>query len=119
MPRLDAESRRSTNELSRTIILFMRTIDLDSLEIFRTVVAEGGVIRAADKLNRVQSNVTTRIQQLEERLGHKLFHRQGRTLALAPAGHKLLPYADRLLRLAAEGGSGLGTELSRGTLNAG
>lgn len=56
----------------------MRTIDLDSLEIFRTLVAEGGVIRASAKLHRVRSNVTTRIQQLEERLGHTLFHRQGR-----------------------------------------
>ncbi|SEA46220.1 LysR family transcriptional regulator [Variovorax sp. YR216] len=97
----------------------MRTIDLDSLEIFRTVVAEGGVIRAADKLNRVQSNVTTRIQQLEERLGHKLFHRQGRTLALAPAGHKLLPYADRLLRLADEAESELRSDLPLGTFRLG
>jgi DNA-binding transcriptional LysR family regulator len=80
----------------------MRTIDLDSLEIFCAVVAEGGVIRAAGKLNRVQSNVTTRIRQLEDRLGHKLFHRQGRSLALAPAGRRLLPYAERLLRLADE-----------------
>ena len=80
----------------------MRTIDLDSLEIFRAVVTEGGVIRAAAKLNRVQSNVTTRIRQLEERLGHKLFHRQGRSLALAPAGQRLLPYANRLLLLADE-----------------
>lgn len=97
----------------------MRTIDLDSLEIFRTVVAEGGVIRAADKLNRVQSNVTTRIQQLEERLGHKLFHRQGRTLTLAPAGHKLLPYADRLLRLADEAESELRSDLPLGTFRLG
>ena len=97
----------------------MRTIDLDSLEIFRTVVAEGGVIRAADKLNRVQSNVTTRIQQLEERLGHKLFHRHGRTLALAPAGHKLLPYADRLLRLADEAENELRSDLPFGTFRLG
>lgn len=97
----------------------MRTIDLDSLEIFRTVVAEGGVIRAADKLNRVQSNVTTRIQQLEERLGQKLFHRQGRSLALAPAGHKLLPYAERLLRLADEAESELRSELPLGTFRLG
>ena len=41
----------------------MRTIDLESLKIFRTVVDEGGVNRAAAKLNRVQSNVTTRIRQ--------------------------------------------------------
>src|SRR5262249_25234053 len=78
-----------------------------------------GVIRAADKLNRVQSNITTRIQQLEERLGHKLFHRQGRTLALAPAGHKLLPYADRLLRLADEAESQLRSALPLGTLRPG
>ena len=97
----------------------MRTIDLDSLEIFRTVVAEGGVIRAADKLNRVQSNVTTRIQQLEERLGQKLFHRQGRSLALAPAGHKLLPYAERLLRLADEAESELRSDLPFGTFRLG
>jgi len=97
----------------------MRTIDLDSLEIFRAVVAEGGVIRAADKLNRVQSNVTTRIRQLEERLGHKLFHRQGRTLRLAPAGHRLLPYADRLLRLADEAESELRSDLPLGIFRLG
>jgi DNA-binding transcriptional LysR family regulator len=97
----------------------MRTIDLDSLEIFRTVVAEGGVIRAADKLHRVQSNVTTRIQQLEARLGHKLFHRQGRTLELAPAGRRLLPYADRLLRLADEAESELRSDLPLGTFTLG
>ena len=58
----------------------MRSIDLDSLEIFRTVVQEGGVIRAANKLHRVQSNVTTRIKQLEQRLGRSLFRKQGRGL---------------------------------------
>jgi DNA-binding transcriptional LysR family regulator len=97
----------------------MRTIDLDSLEIFRTVVSEGGVIRAAGKLNRVQSNVTTRIRQLEERLGHKLFLRQGRSLALAPAGRKLLPYADRLLRLAEEAEGELRSEAPVGTFRLG
>jgi DNA-binding transcriptional LysR family regulator len=30
----------------------MRTIDLESLKIFRTVVDEGGVVRAANKLGR-------------------------------------------------------------------
>ena len=80
----------------------MRTIDLDSLEIFRAVVQEGGVIRAAAKLNRVQSNVTTRIKQLEERLGTQLFRKQGRSLALSPEGELLLSYAQRLFRIADE-----------------
>ena len=41
----------------------MRTMDLDDLHIFRSVVREGGVVRAAARLNRVPSNVTTRIKQ--------------------------------------------------------
>jgi DNA-binding transcriptional LysR family regulator len=80
----------------------MRSIDLDSLEIFHTVVQEGGVIRAASKLNRVQSNVTTRIKQLEQRLGRPLFRKQGRGLVLSPEGELLLSYAQRLFRLADE-----------------
>jgi DNA-binding transcriptional LysR family regulator len=80
----------------------MRTIDLEALLIFRTVVSEGGVNRAADKLHRVPSNVTTRIRQLEEFLGVRLFRRDGRTLALTAEGRTLLNYATRLLRLADE-----------------
>ena len=80
----------------------MRTLDLDSLDIFRTVVAEGGVVRAATRLNRVQSNITTRIRQLEERLGVALFRREGRGLRLTEEGRKLLTYAEQLLRLAEE-----------------
>jgi DNA-binding transcriptional LysR family regulator len=79
-----------------------RTIDLDSLEIFRAVATEGGVIRAARKLDRVQSNVTTRIKQMEERLGRPLFRKQGRGLVLSAEGELLLSYAQRLIRLAAE-----------------
>ena len=85
----------------------MRSIDLESLDIFRTVVSEGGIVRAAGKLNRVQSNVTTRIKQLEERLGLALFRRQGRSLVLSPEGRLLLSYADRMFRLADEAESEL------------
>lgn len=80
----------------------MRTIDLEALSIFRAVVEEGGVVRAAAKLNRVPSNVTTRIRHLEEQLGVRLFRRQGRTLDLSAEGRTLLSYAVRLLRLADE-----------------
>jgi len=77
-------------------------MDLAALPIFRAVVRENGVTRAAAKLNRVQSNVTTRIKQLEEQLGTDLFIRDGRRLVLTPAGETLLPYAERLLALADE-----------------
>lgn len=77
-------------------------MDLASLEIFRAVVREGGVTRAAQQLHRVQSNVTTRIRQLEASLGVPLFVREGKRMVLTPAGQTLLTYADDILRLAAE-----------------
>ena len=77
-------------------------MDLVELHIFKTVAELGGITRAAAALHRVQSNVTTRVQQLEARLGTKLFHRQGRKLVLSSEGKVLLAYADRLLRLSSE-----------------
>ena len=97
----------------------MRTIDLDSLEIFRAVVQEGGIVRAASKLNRVQSNVTTRIKQLEERLGLSLFRRQGRSLVLSPEGELLLSYTQRLFRLADEAENELRTGKPMGVFRIG
>jgi DNA-binding transcriptional LysR family regulator len=97
----------------------MRTIDLESLRIFRTVVDEGGVVRAAAKLNRVQSNVTTRIRQLEEHVGARLFRREGRNIRLSAEGQKLLGYADRLLRLAQEALSEMRTGKPSGTFRLG
>lgn len=60
-----------------TIYLVERCMDLSDLRIFSTVVRHGGVTRAAERLHRVQSNVTTRIRQLEEDLGVALFIRGG------------------------------------------
>src|SRR3954470_20345086 len=97
----------------------MRSIDLDSLDIFRAVVQEGGVIRAANKLNRVQSNVTTRIKQLEQRLGRALFRKQGRGLVLSPEGELLLSYAQRLFRLADEAESEVKSGRAMGVLRIG
>lgn len=101
------------------MILAVRNIDLDSLEIFRAVAREGGVLRAAARLNRVQSNVTTRIKQLEERLGVALFRRQGRNLVLSAEGHNLLVHAERLLRMADEVESELRDGPARGPFRLG
>jgi DNA-binding transcriptional LysR family regulator len=80
----------------------MRTLDLEALEIFRAVAEHGGITKAAARLNRVQSNVTTRVKQLEERLGIELFYRRKRKLTLSREGKLLLSYAERLLRLSTE-----------------
>lgn len=94
-------------------------MDLAALAIFRAVVRENGVTRAAAKLNRVQSNVTTRIKQLEEELGAALFVRDGRRLVLTPTGHTLLPYAERLLALADEARDAIREDTPRGRLRLG
>jgi len=77
-------------------------MDLVELHIFKTVAEQGGITKAAAALHRVQSNVTTRVKQLEDRVGAKLFHRQGRRLVLSSEGKVLLAYADRMLRLSDE-----------------
>lgn len=77
-------------------------LDLAALDIFRTVAAEGSVTRAAERLSRAQSNVTTRVKQLEAGLGTPLFLREGKRMALTPEGQVLLGYSDRLLALAEE-----------------
>jgi DNA-binding transcriptional LysR family regulator len=94
-------------------------MDLAALRIFKAVVEHGGVNRAAARLNRVPSNVTTRIRQLEEELGTKLFVRAGRRLALSAEGRRLLTYADQLLRLSAEAETAMRNGKPRGTLRLG
>lgn len=77
-------------------------MELSSLHIFKTVAEEGGVTQAAARLNRVQSNVSARLAQLEESLGVSLFHRSGRRMLITEEGARLLAYAERLLQLADE-----------------
>jgi len=77
-------------------------VDLAELEIFRTVAREESVTRAARALDRVQSNVTTRVKQLEEELGVALFLRDSKRMTLTPEGQRFLGYAEQLLALAEE-----------------
>jgi DNA-binding transcriptional LysR family regulator len=94
-------------------------MDLSDLHIFRSVVQAGGITRAAERLNRVQSNITTRVRQLEAELGVELFIRAGKKLHLTPSGQVLLDYADRLLDLAAEAREALNDQEPRGLLRLG
>ncbi|HCB12039.1 MAG TPA: LysR family transcriptional regulator [Gammaproteobacteria bacterium] len=77
-------------------------MDLAALRVFRAVAEEGSVTHAAERLHTVQSNVTTRIRQLEALLDIALFDRINRRLVITPAGRLLLDYAERLLTLAEE-----------------
>ncbi|MDT4840324.1 LysR family transcriptional regulator [Achromobacter agilis] len=97
----------------------MRNLDLDALQIFKAVADQGGVARAAAHLNRVQSNVSTRLKQLEASLEASLFRRQNRRLVLSDQGRVLLSYADRLLRLSDEAQAAVREGSPRGVLRIG
>lgn len=94
-------------------------MDLSSLEIFVAVATELSVTRAAERLQRVQSNVTTRLRQLEEQLGVALFLREGKRMTLTPEGIVFQDYANRLLLLAAEAQGALRPGSPKGKLRIG
>lgn len=97
----------------------MQDLDLRALEIFRNVAAEGSVSKAAEKLNRVQSNISTRIKQLELKLGKTLFLRQNRGVSLTSDGQILLAYAERIRELSLEASEALQQEKPRGVFRIG
>lgn len=77
-------------------------MDLSDLRTFLAVARSKGITAASRELNTVQSNVTTRIKNLEEKIGVTLFDRRHRGMVLTEAGQRLLPYAEALLALSRE-----------------
>lgn len=77
-------------------------MEVSDLKIFLAVAQQGSISRAAEELHYVQSNVTARIKQLEERLGTILFHRKSRGVEMTSSGQLLLGYAQRIIRLTKE-----------------
>src|ERR1700704_1374702 len=89
------------------------------LQVFKCVVDEGGIIKAARKLHRVPSSVTTRVKQLETSLGVTLFHRDRQRLHLSPTGELLLAYAERLIQLSDEARAVVSGGMPQGALKLG
>jgi DNA-binding transcriptional LysR family regulator len=72
---------------------------LVDLPVFLTVARLGSMTKAAATLHTVQSNVTSRIQRLEDQLGATLVVRSSRKLRLTAEGEALMPFALRLEEL--------------------
>ncbi len=90
-----------------------------ALQIFKAVVDEGGIGPVAKKLHRTQSNVTTRIQQLEASLRTKLFVREKRRLFLSPAGELFLGYVEQMLQISEQARNAVLSDAPRGVLRVG
>ncbi len=74
-------------------------MDAADLKLFAAVARSGGMNRAADVLNTVQSNVTARVRALEAEIGCPLFDRHSRGVTLTAAGRRLLPYANNIPKM--------------------
>lgn len=94
-------------------------MEIAELEIFRAVALEQSVTRAAKRLRRVQSNVTTRVKNLEQDLGVALFMRDSRRMMLTSEGERFLDYAERILALTAEARQAVRDEAPSGQLRLG
>jgi DNA-binding transcriptional LysR family regulator len=73
-------------------------MDSSLLKVFVEVAQENSITKAANKLNFAQSNVTSRIKQLEKSLGFPLFHRVPKGVILSKEGEKLYPYAVEIVK---------------------
>jgi LysR family transcriptional regulator, transcriptional activator of nhaA len=69
------------------------------LYYFWVVAKEGGMARAAARLDMAVQTVSAQVHELERALGHALFKPAGRGLALTEAGEAALAQADPLFAL--------------------
>ena len=73
---------------------------LQQLDSFYWVARLGGFHAAARHQNLTQPTISSRIQELEEILGAKLFERGGYRATITPFGRSILAQAEQMLQLA-------------------
>ncbi len=72
------------------------------LYYFWVVAREGGMSRAAARLEMAVQTVSAQVRELERALGHALFKPAGRGIALTEAGEAALRQADHIFQLGEE-----------------
>lgn len=77
-------------------------LDLDQLQSFCAIADCGSFTEAARRVNKTQSAVSMQIKRLEERLGHSLLTRDGRSVTLTHHGEVLYERSRKMLRTNAE-----------------
>jgi LysR family transcriptional activator of nhaA len=80
----------------------MAPLNYHHLRYFWTIAHEGGLTKAARRLNVSQSALSVQLRSLEEQLGHDLFTREGKRLELTEAGRIALDYADSVFKTGEE-----------------
>jgi DNA-binding transcriptional LysR family regulator len=75
----------------------------DHLRLFLVIARRRSLSRAAVELDLGQATVSDRLRALEAEVGTPLFERQGRGVALTPAGEAFREYAERALEVLRQG----------------
>lgn len=73
-------------------------MDLNLLKVFITVANKNSISLAANELKCAQSNVTSRIKQLEKTIDQTLFHRVPKGVILTNSGERLYPKAIEIVK---------------------
>jgi len=80
----------------------MEWLNYHHLLYFWLVAREGSLARAGEELRLAPSTVSKQIHQLEGQLGHALFEKRGRRLALTESGRAAFRYAEEIFGLGRE-----------------
>ena len=72
-------------------------LEFRHLRTIKAIYEEGGLARAADRLNITQSALSHQVKGLEAQAGVELFVRRSKPLKLSPAGMRLLALAEDVL----------------------
>lgn len=76
--------------------------DLAQLKTFITVVQEGHLTRASERLHISQPTASHHIRRLEEHFGMDLFRRSARGLEVTPAGKRIVQWAGNVVQASNE-----------------
>lgn len=77
-------------------------MNIDALKMFVTIVQEGSISKAAQEMGYAQSNISTKVHNLELELKTQLFYRTARGVTLTKAGELLYGQAIKIIKLNSE-----------------
>jgi LysR family transcriptional regulator, regulator for metE and metH len=77
--------------------LDMTEIEIKHLKMIRMIASEKTLTKAADRLFISQPALSQQLINIEERIGTKLFNRDGKKMVLTGVGERLLESANRIL----------------------
>ncbi|HSE38329.1 MAG TPA: LysR family transcriptional regulator, partial [Blastocatellia bacterium] len=72
-------------------------LEVRHLKLVETIAKEGGLTRAANRLNVTQSALSHQLRDIEDKLGAPLFLRLNKKMLLSQAGERLLSCAPAVL----------------------